>query len=86
MPPVAVRVCVYGTFSVALGSDPVSVSVGTGSTVTVMGDVTVPWGKFESIAFTVTETEPAVVGVPVMVQFAPGARPVGSVPDVMVQL
>ena len=71
--------------TIAFGAVPVSVRVGTGSTVMVMGPVVVIAGLLESVTFTVMGGDPAVVGVPVMVQPV-SARPAGSVPEARVQV
>ena len=86
MPPLTGMVPVYGVFTVPDGGVP-SVSV-AGAVLTVTGTVPVPvfCGLLLSVAFTVTVLVPVPVGVPVMVQFAPRARPAGSVPAVIVQV
>ncbi len=85
MPPAAVSVSVYATLTIAFGAVPVSVRVGTGSTVMVMGPVVVMVGLLESVTFTVTGVDPGVVGVPVMVQPV-SVRPAGSVPETRTQV
>jgi len=84
MPPVACNVCVYGTPTIAFGSEPVNVRLGTGFTVIVTWPVvdSVPL----SVAWMVICVVPAAVGVPVIVQFAPSIRFAGSAPAVIVQL
>jgi hypothetical protein len=52
----------------------------------VTGPVVVATGLLESVAFTVTLVEPAVVGVPLMTQLADKVRPVGNVPVIRVQV
>jgi hypothetical protein len=51
---------------------------------TVPVDVTT--GLPESVAFTVMDEVPGVVGVPVTTQFVPSVRPAGSVPDTSAQV
>ncbi len=57
-----------------------------GNTVTVTGPVVLATGVLESVAFTVTVTVPAVVGVPVITQFADKVSPAGSVPLIRLQV
>ena len=62
------------------------VSAGTGCTVIVTGAVVVLGGVMESVAVTLTVLLPAVVDVPVIVQFAPRLRPAGKVPPASEQM
>jgi hypothetical protein len=71
--------------STAFGRDPVRLNVGIGETVKVTGPVVVAAGLAESVAFMVRVAVPAVVGVPLIVQFEI-VRPAGSVPAIRVQL
>ncbi len=67
------------------GDGDASISVPAGGLITsVTGPVVVSCGLLESVAFTVSVVVPAVVGVPLIVQFVM-VRPTGSVPAVIVQ-
>ncbi len=59
---------------------------GAGLTTSTTGLVVVLVGLPASVAFTVTEVVPAVVGVPVTTQFAPRVSPAGMVPAVSTQV
>jgi hypothetical protein len=84
VPPPTPIVPMYGVPTVAGGGD-VSVSIPAAGLITnVTGPVVVFCGLLVSVAFTVSVVVLAVVGVPLIVQFAI-VKPAGSVPAVIVQ-
>ena len=72
--------------TVPFGKVPVAMASGAGLIVRVIVPVVVVGGDLESVPLMVRVAVPAVVGVPVMVQPEPSARPAGSVPAVMLQV
>ena len=71
--------------TVPFGNDVTVSTSGVGLITIWTGPVTVPCGLPESVPFTVMVVVPAVVGVPVMVQFVMD-NPTGRVPAVIVQV
>jgi hypothetical protein len=69
-----------------LGRDPVRLRGGIGETVMLTGPVVDAVGVAESVAWMVTVTVPAVVGVPLTTQPADKVSPAGRVPAVRVQV
>ena len=84
VPPLASIVALYAMPTVPLGNEFVSVRA-AGLITIVSGPEVVCVGEPESVTFTVTVELPAVVGVPLTVHPL-RLSPVGSVPDVMMQL
>ncbi len=81
MPPVARNVALYALPAVALGSDVVVMTRGTGATVSVNARLAVAGVAAESVTETVKVNEPATVGVPVITPvLAFSVKPAGNVP------
>ncbi len=81
MPPAARNVALYALPAVALGSDVVVMTRGTGATVSVNARLAVAGVAAESVTETVKVNEPATVGVPVITPvLAFSVKPAGNVP------
>ena len=85
MPPVTPIGPIYGTLIVAFDGDVIVRVAVAGRTVNPTGPVVVSTGLPESVALTVSVTDPATVGVPLTMQPVID-RPAGNVPAVSVQL
>ena len=75
----------YATLTVPFGNALVVSDRAAGLMVMVSGPEVVCCGLLESVTFTVTVEDPAVVGVPLTVQPL-SESPAGSVPEVIEQL
>jgi len=85
VPPLTPIVAEYGEPTVPFGKVP-TVNVTAVPVIVIVSDpVTLCGVLLESVAFTITVTVPAVVGVPLTEQFAPSESPAGKVPDVIAQ-
>src|SRR5580658_751355 len=86
-PPVAVRVCEYGTLSWPFGSELVEMTTAVVCAVTVMPNWALAVSPAASVTVTVKVLAPVAVGVPLM-EPEPvfNASPTGKAPDEMDQV
>ncbi len=83
IPPFTPTLPVYGVFTVPFcGDESVNVPAGLELITMVAGPEPVFCGLLPSVAVTVTVVEPAVVGVPVMLQLE-AVRPAGNAPEIV---